>query len=369
MSKNRFWIPVAIIACWLPAIIGVARSAVYQWSTTASSNASADPQINWREGQPPSSVNDSARAMMAALAGYRDDISGSLTTTGTASAYLVSTNQGLPNPPTDGQMLAITVNVTNGIAPTLSADGGGTFAIQSSAGIAIPAGTLILGSPYSLKFSVSNNAWILRDFYPSPLIIPLGAMMPYTGTAVPNSNFVFPAGQCLSTTTYAAYWVFLGSPASGSCGGGQFQIIDISGRVPAGLDTMPGFSAANRLTSSSTGCGTAFTSVGTACLNGLESTTLVANLIPNLSSTGTISGTAATVNTPQSASGAFALFVSIPSAGSPPSIPFSNSVWTFVNSFPVTGSASVATSGTGGTAPVHPRVMPVVGVTYLLRVI
>lgn len=39
-----------------------------QWSTTAANNATADPSINWQEGQAPSTVNDSARAMMAALA-------------------------------------------------------------------------------------------------------------------------------------------------------------------------------------------------------------------------------------------------------------------------------------------------------------
>ena len=40
---------------------------LYKWSQTAASNATADPDpsINWQEGQAPSSVNDSARAMMA----------------------------------------------------------------------------------------------------------------------------------------------------------------------------------------------------------------------------------------------------------------------------------------------------------------
>lgn len=47
---------------------------VQLWSSEASENADADPAINWQEGQPPSSVNDSARAMMAAIAAWRDEI-------------------------------------------------------------------------------------------------------------------------------------------------------------------------------------------------------------------------------------------------------------------------------------------------------
>lgn len=41
---------------------------LWNWSTTAANNATADPSINWQEGQAPSTVNDSARAMMAAVA-------------------------------------------------------------------------------------------------------------------------------------------------------------------------------------------------------------------------------------------------------------------------------------------------------------
>jgi hypothetical protein len=58
---------------------------LYKWSQTAS----ADATINWAEGQAPSSVNDSARAMMAATAKYRDDIAGAIVTTGTSTAYAV----------------------------------------------------------------------------------------------------------------------------------------------------------------------------------------------------------------------------------------------------------------------------------------
>lgn len=42
------------------------------WSTTAGDNDDADAAINWLEGQSPSTVNNSARAVMAALAAWRD---------------------------------------------------------------------------------------------------------------------------------------------------------------------------------------------------------------------------------------------------------------------------------------------------------
>lgn len=45
---------------------------VKAWSTTAADNDDADSNINWLEGQAPSTVNDSARAMMAAIAAWRD---------------------------------------------------------------------------------------------------------------------------------------------------------------------------------------------------------------------------------------------------------------------------------------------------------
>lgn len=256
-----------------------AYSAFYQWSKVAGNNSNADPSINWAEGMSPSTVNDSARAMMARAAEYRDDISGLLTTAGTSTAYTVATNQGFNATPNDGQLLAVTPHVTNGGSSTLTADGGNAFPIQSSAGTAISAGTLLSGTPYTLKFSASASAWVLRDFYGNSSI-PLGGILWSTMPTAPNSDFVAPSGQCISTTTYATYWVAMGSPASGSCPGGQFAIIDMRGRVAAALDTLNAV-AANRLTTSANGCGTAMTTVGATCANGGESQTLTIAQIPS----------------------------------------------------------------------------------------
>lgn len=55
---------------------------IYDWSTTAGTNASADGDINWTEGQLPSTVNDSARTMMKRVAEWVKD-HGALTLSGT----------------------------------------------------------------------------------------------------------------------------------------------------------------------------------------------------------------------------------------------------------------------------------------------
>lgn len=361
--KLRFYHLVLLIL--IAAGAQPAYSAYWQWSKTAATNSGADPSINWAEGMSPSSVNDSARAMMARSAEYRDDISGLLATGGTSTAYTVTTNQGLASTPNDGQLLSVTVNATNGTAPTLQADGGTAYPIQSSAGVAVASATLISGSPYSMKFSTANSAWMLRGFYASSTNVALGMMVPYTLTTVPNSNFVFPAGQCLSTATYATYWTALGSPASGTCAGGQFRIVDLSGRVPAGLDTMPGFAAANRLTSSSTGCGTAMTSVGAVCANGLETTTLSMGNIPAYTPSGTVSNGAITF--PGGSGATAALGGAINGIG----VGVSNTSNGFLDSRLGVSQASSTFVGNamGGSNTPLPRIMPTVGVTYLLRVI
>ncbi|EJF80758.1 hypothetical protein MCO_00272 [Bartonella sp. DB5-6] len=53
-------------------------SDIYDWSLKADENAHSDSIINWAEGQPPSSVNDSARAMMQRMREYLADSGGSI---------------------------------------------------------------------------------------------------------------------------------------------------------------------------------------------------------------------------------------------------------------------------------------------------
>lgn len=338
-----------LILLLVAAGAGPAGAAIWQWSTTSSNNATADPSINWSEGQAPSSINDSARAMMAAIAAFRNDISAVNTTAGTSTAYTLTTSEGVNTTPSNGQMISFIANVANGASPTLTVDGGNTYPLWMF-GSSITGGTLVAGSPYRVAFSLANSAWLLEAGYTNAGT-PLGGILWSTAPSAPSSNFVAPSGQCISTTTYATYWVQQGSPASGSCAGGQFQIIDMRGKVPAALDTLNS-SAANLLTNSATGCGTAMTSVGAICANGIEGSPITLAQVP----------TGITVQAPAGKVpyGFFDGFAPMPSTGTNYA-PYSTSV---AGLGLTTNLTSNNTSGN-----VRPNVMPTIGLIPYLRIL
>jgi len=165
---------------------------LYKWSQTASADATADSTINWAEGQAPSSVNDSARAMMAATAKYRDDIAGAIVTSGTSTAYAVSSYQGFDTlAHLNGQMIAFTPHTTNGQTVTLNLDGLGAKPLRSAPNTELVAGTIIQGTPYVAVYNNTDGAFYLQGFFGNPYSVPLGAGMDYWGSTAPNSSFVF----------------------------------------------------------------------------------------------------------------------------------------------------------------------------------
>lgn len=139
---------------------------VAQWSQTAATNANVDAAINWAEGQSPGSVNDSARAMMAAIAKWRDDHGGALTTGGTATAFTVSTNQGvgaLSASALDGFLVVATLHVRSGAAPTLSVDSRTAAPITLDGTTAVPSGYLPAGSIVAFAWDNANSSWVVQE--------------------------------------------------------------------------------------------------------------------------------------------------------------------------------------------------------------
>jgi microcystin-dependent protein len=210
---------------------------LYKWSKTPENNATADSSINWQEGQAPSSVNDSGRAMMASIAKHRDDIAGAIVTGGTATAYTVASYEAFDTlTRLSGQIIAFTPHVTNGGTVTLNVDSLGARPLRSAPATELMAGTLIQGTPYLALYNHSDAAFYLHGFYGNPYNVPLAAGMDYWGPTTPNSAFAFPVGQAISRTTYATLFALIGTTYGAGNGTTTFNLPDKQGRVSAALD-------------------------------------------------------------------------------------------------------------------------------------
>jgi len=81
--------------------------------------------------------------------------------------------------------------------------------------------------------------------------IPTGAILPFAGTSAP-AGYVLCGGQAVSRTTFASLFAVLGTAYGAGDGSTTFNVPDLRGRVPAGVDNMGG-TAANRITSAGSG--------------------------------------------------------------------------------------------------------------------
>ncbi len=259
--------------------------AFWGWSRTANNNATSDGTAPWPEGMAPSQVNDSARAMMARIAEYRDDNAAAITTGGTSTAYTASTFQVFDSlAHMNLAKIVFVPHVTNTGACTLNIDGQGAWALRAVPGVDIPAGTILPGTPYAATFYSSSNQWILHGFFGNPYNVPIGGGMDYWGASAPNSSFAFPSGQAISRTTYAALFAIMSTTYGTGDGSTTFNLPDKTGRVSAMKEA-----SGTRLTNSYYGDST---TLGTA--GGSDHTTLVSSNLPPYTPAGTITNGAIT---------------------------------------------------------------------------
>jgi len=268
------------------------------WSQTAAANASADTAVNWAEGQSPSSVNDSARAEMASVKKWADDIAGATVTSGTSTAFTLSTYQSFDTlARLNGNLVAFTPHATNGATVTLNVDGLGAKPLRSAPSVELPAGVLVQGTPYVALYNNSDAAFYLQSFFSNPYSVPIGALIDFSGTTAPNSSFVLPYGQAISRTTYSTYFAMVSTTFGSGDGSTTFNVPDLRGRVVAGADGMGG-SAAGRLTDAVAGIDV----LGDA--GGAQTRTLVTANLPAYTPSGSMSGSAVNFQFNQISTGA-----------------------------------------------------------------
>src|SRR5262245_59597702 len=118
------------------------------WSATAVNNGTADPLINWAEGQTRASVNNSSRSEMAAHAKNRNLNNGSIVTTGSnnAQAFLSGLTYTGTLPTAIRTGLRCTLKIGSGLTntgpTTLNMDGLGAVEIRTTNGDTMRGGEL-----------------------------------------------------------------------------------------------------------------------------------------------------------------------------------------------------------------------------------
>jgi microcystin-dependent protein len=349
------------------------------WSpTTSNLNGSIDPTINWAPSQAPSSVSPSARATLMAVAQYRNDVAGSTVTTGTSTAYSLSTFSNFNQAPGGStalqtlasQQISFTPNTTNTAGSpsvTLTVDALGPFPIRTSPNQDLTAGTLVQGTPYVVLFNPTDSAFYLQGFYgTSPAIVPLGGIIDYIGSTAPNSAYAFPFGQAISRTTFATLFALIGTTYGPGDGVTTFNLPDVRGRVLACLDNAGG-TAAGRMTAANGFDGTILGNGG-----GSQTETItLAQLPTGITSSntaaiaGTITGTATSIEDGQinNAAGADTAYPTNQTGTNPSPVTMSVSG---TASIPI-GGANVTSNNTGGQA--LPIIQPTLVVNKLLRII
>ena len=331
---------------------------IQSWSKTAASNATADSNVNWAEGQAPSSVNDSSRAEMASAAMWRDDINCSIDTGGTSTAFTATSNQSFASlTALDNAIIGFTPHTTSGDAPTLAVDGLTAKKIRFTTGNDLPAGALVQGTPYQVRYEHGVGEFLVLGLGSIDAYMPIGASVEYWGTTLPSSAFAFMYGQEVSRTTYATLFARLSTTHGVGNGSSTFNLPDCRGRVVAGKDDMGG-SSANRLTNQTGGLnGDTLGATG-----GAETHTLTAGQAPVMSGTGTGSGTTSSVSGSN-----FAVYV-----GTTAVTPGGSSVGAVndsgVNALSVTvSSLSVTVNAAGGAA--HNNVQPTIVANMMIRIL
>ena len=151
-----------------------AMAEVYDWSQTPANNNTSDTgsDVQWSEGMAPSDVNDSARAMMAELRKFIDDLGASATSTtmqtsaGTSTVYTLTT-EGSADNLENGRIVCFIVDEGNGAAPTLNVDSLGAKNIYIADGTALTGGEMVANTIQCLSYDAAANAaagaWMMRN--------------------------------------------------------------------------------------------------------------------------------------------------------------------------------------------------------------
>lgn len=128
------------------------------WSTTAGGNNTGSPPDFPVEGQAASTVNDTAREGMAAVARWYNDANASLTSGGASNAYTLTTNSNNAAL-ADQSLLAFRANHTNTGNATLNVDSLGAKSLRVGGSATLVANQILVDVVYVVAYNTTNDAY------------------------------------------------------------------------------------------------------------------------------------------------------------------------------------------------------------------
>lgn len=213
-------------------------SSIYDWSLIASDNGNADSGINWTEGQPPSSVNNSARVMMQRVKELLRDLGGVSAAGGSANALTLTASSAFSSYE-DGLRVSFRASANNTNTVTLSVNGIGAKPIvffTSSGESPVAAGQLQSSGIYEVVYSEAlkggSGAWLLLN---PTVTIPAGIVVSWAKNAAP-SGWLECSGAAVSRTTYAALFSVIGTTWGEGNGTTTFNLPNLRGEFVRGWD-------------------------------------------------------------------------------------------------------------------------------------
>ena len=254
----------------------MASDSIFAWQPPASvaDNDDADSTINWSEGQNPSTVNNSARAVMARVSEFLSDLLTLKTTGGTGAAYTVTATQqpaSLPN----GFTVYLLPHATNTGTCTLNVNGLGAKPLRLTSAANAAAGDIVINKPIHATYYETGDEFLVDAANASGALTDivgdttpqLGGQLDVNGNAIGDGTLELLA---FSETASAVNEVTVTNAATGNAPSlsatGDDTNIDLeltakgSGSVTAGGNTVAVLAAAQTYTASQRGEVTALTS-------------------------------------------------------------------------------------------------------------
>jgi hypothetical protein len=200
MAKYRY---LAVIFGLLTILLIKASPAVdiSSWSTTAATNASSDSDINWAEGQNPSTVNNSARAMMAKLAQYAKTMgTGYITTAGTEPAYTLAPTHE-PSALANGWAGIVKFHAANSGAATFKVGALAAADLMDDEGNALSANEIDANDIHLVVYDTTRQDYLVVTLGADTSVFPtLSGNNAFTGA----NTFTNDTGQTLISTDAGA---------------------------------------------------------------------------------------------------------------------------------------------------------------------